>query len=191
MIDICKAVSNIAIIPLLLHPIELPCSYIIALRLVSTATSQATSQFLGLISIDRFMRVRYLQNYSTVYNAFRYKLSICVFIVIVTIQSSIAFVIPVFYGKKHSLYLLPLNIITFSAMIVIYIKTLSILNNHKRLHRQISNENQSITRITKFYFYLYLSSQVFLLLAYQIVSKLNFGFDDKKEKLCNFSLPPW
>lgn len=172
--------SNIALIPLFLYPTDTLCAYIIVLRLVSTTTSHASSMFIGLISIDRFMHVRFLQNYSTVFNAFRYKISIFVFFIVVTIQASISFIIPVFYGKKHTVYLLPINISIFTIMIIMYLKTLIILKKHKKLRREISSENQNITRITKFYFYLYLSSQAFLLLAYQIVSKLNIGVADQK-----------
>ena len=149
---------------MLINPAEVSCHYLISERFFSPFTTFGSRYIICVIAFDRFMRIKYLQDYEIKFAKSWYRLVLFTFYLSVLYQTFVPSVLHIFYGIKSTVrFGLPVNIIVFLLAAGLYIESFCLLNQYKKSQQSISNTNSDIAKITKFYFLLYLISSTCLL----------------------------
>ena len=149
-------------------------------------TMYGTRYTICVIAIDRYMRIKHLQEYQAKFTVFWYRVMLASYALAVlfpslTIVLSQVFEEPGWIPKLT----VPINVIAFVLFVTLYTKSVIKLKQHTRSNQNLSNTETDIVKITKFYFILYLTSNL-LLVAYNITSlmtKMNDEHYRKTKKL--------
>ena len=159
IMDLLENLTTFYKLPIIAISERLPCQYLIAERFISPFTIYGTRYIICVIAIDRFMRIKFHQDYQQKFTTFWYNFTLSVYLAFVLYQSAVAFFFFINNDSKSiPKYSVPLNIIVFSLFIGLYIKSFIILKQHTTFSRNVRSTNADIIKITKFYFILYVVS---------------------------------
>ena len=180
--DIANSLINILHVVVLLTIQRLPCIIIEVFQFFVLIALYSSSFLTSLISLDRYMHVRYLNEYSSAYNKCRFRLSLIAFLIVIFWQSTVAISVNATQGSRKAVpYTLPVNIIIFISVITVYGQTIRILKTHKRENRSLSSTKRNIVKLSTVYMYLYLVIQGYLLIHQLLVAQIDryFGVEQK------------
>ena len=162
--DIANSLTNILHIIMLMTVQRLSCVIIETFQFFIFIAVYSSSYLTSLISLDRYVHVRYLNEYSSIYTKSRFRLSLIVFVIVIFWQSTVSTYVNVTQGNRKAVpYTLPVNIIIFISVAILYAKTIQILSKYKRENRSISSTTRNIVKLSRVYLYLYLLIQGYLL----------------------------
>ena len=155
-------------------PESLPCAYLIAERFYGPLTTYATRYMILVIAVDRYMRIKHLQDYQVNFTRFRYRVMLGVYVLSV-LYTALSYGISNAYNQSKWILRIttPVNVIGLILFITFYLKSVIMLKQHMRSNRSLSNTNHDILKITKFYFILYSISSVSILITAYISSIVN------------------
>ena len=101
-----------------------------------------------LIGIDRFIRVKYLNNYERVFTATKYSLTLFLCMLVSTIQTSITLIGPLYFGEGYGALLsLPINVIVGCVTTVCYLFSIKKLKDNNKRSRAISSSDRSLVKM--------------------------------------------
>ena len=168
--DAFNSLSNFFHLKVMLFPYQTSCIYIYALNLALHLFLYNSMFMVGVVALDRFLHITYLQNYSSVFTAKRFKLSIAITLLIVTYQASATMISGLINGHGFAgRYTIYLNTVGFVFVIFLYTASLVKLRTHIRTVANISNTQRSILKITAMWFNFYFVNLASLLL-YQFLN---------------------
>lgn len=185
--DILGCLSTFYKYPMIILPAKVSCYYLISERFFSPFTTFGSRYIICVIAFDRFMRIKHLQEYETKFPKSWYRFLLFIFYISVLYQTCVPSILNIFYVGNRSTFplALPVNIIVFLLSTLLYTKSFYILNGYKKSNKSVSRTNSDITKITKFYFVLYMISSTCLLSVsiYNWFGKTRFGnqFDTTNE----------
>ena len=171
ILDTFNSVVNFFHLKVLLVPSYLTsCAYIYVLSFILYFGLYNSLLMVFVVALDRFLHVSYLQEYSRVFTAIRFKLSIAIALLLALYQSCATAISSIFIGPGVAgKFTFHLNIFGFFSIIFFYAASLVKLRRHSQAHASVSNTQRSILRITALYFYFYLIILIPLLL-FQILN---------------------
>ena len=105
-----------------------------------------------ITAIDRYIHIKYHNNYSSIFSPFRFKIVHVLYFIFVFYQVSISMVIT-----------MPLNAIFFIVVVSFYLKSIYLLKLHVN-SIELSSSKRNIVKIASRYFYFYLLNMIVLLI---------------------------
>ena len=157
-------VSSLCRSLLIAFPEKLPCAYLIAERMFSPFTSYATRYMTCVLAVDRYMRIKYLQDYQVKFSTFWYRMVLGIYITSV-LFISLCYLLPNMFNQPEWIPRLtaPLNVIGLIIFLTFYTKSYIILKQHMESSRNLSTTNQDLVKITRFYLIFYIISNLLVL----------------------------
>ena len=115
---------------LLLMPNQLSCSAVWILVLVIELFIYNSNYLTALLSLDRFLRIRFQHNYHQVYSKSRFKASLCVLYFLISLQAGLGLVARV-EGTSSTILTIPVNFLLLVSVVYCYWKSIGILKQHQ------------------------------------------------------------
>lgn len=173
-------VSSLCKTILIAFPDALPCTYLTAERMFSPFTTYATRYITCLIAVDRYMRVKHLQDYHIKFTSFWYRVMLGSYLTSV-FSASACHLLSDMYNQPQWIPRLvtPLNIVVLIIFLVLYTKSYIKLRQHVKQSRNISTTNRDLAEITKFYLVFYLISHFLVICTSFVFSAIK----SRNEKL--------
>lgn len=114
-----------------------------------------------LVIVDRYLHIRYLGEYSTVYTAKRYKLSLLVWTLVSLFIAFLSTTVSVTYGSIKARFMMKgINITVVLISCGIYVSSFVVLRG-LRQNEHLTNRTKQITRIAKLYLLITVTTNVF------------------------------
>ena len=188
IIDIFISMTNflhlIAILDL--HHHETKCKVYYILTFLLHLAIYSSSFMVFFTGLDRYIHIKYLKDYNSVFTRLRFKLVGLLFLVYVLYQSIATTISLVTLGPRSAAkYTLELNVLIFVGIIFFYSRSLFILKRHLKATREISSMKRNIVKICALYFYFYIIN-IGILIIYQVVgnwTKVLDGFDESTKSV--------
>ena len=163
IIDTLNSIVNFVHLKIILNPYQTDCRFYYGQRAFIQWTIFSSSFMVPITAIDRYIHVKYKNNYSSIFTPFRFKIIHVIYFICAVYQTSISIVIIVLKGLYADLiYILPLNVIGFVVVVSFNIMSIYILKKYMN-ETEISSTKRNITKIASIYFYFYLFNLVILL----------------------------
>lgn len=158
LVDIYSCVFlNVAYICFLWHKTTMPCSVIVFLYGVSRFAMYSTAYMALMTGLDRFLHIAYLNEYSTVYTKFRFKLSLVGYFMLVLTVTVVTTVTNTRKGLGAAgKYTSPVNIILVALTILMYLLSVYTMQKHKKDNIKLSRTSQRVVRIALVYLILFI-----------------------------------
>ncbi|XP_066912032.1 uncharacterized protein [Clytia hemisphaerica] len=183
MVEILMNISSFCKLPQLVTiPENLPCAYLIAELILTSFSGYGTRYMTCVIAVDRYMRIKYLQNYQVIFSTFWYRVTlgsylmsvfcICSFHLLSNLSNQPQWIPRV---------ITPLNFIALIIFLTLYIKSYIKLKQHMEESRNLSTTNQDLVKITKFYLIFYLISNL-LIMCTSFATSLTKSQNEKRLK---------
>ena len=168
-ISIFNSLTTLFRIKGLLHPYQSSCLYYHILNFAFFIGVYNSFFIIVVVALDRFLHITYLQNYSSVFTATRFKLSIAATLLLALYQGSATVISLMINGPDAGAkYTFHLNVVIAASIIFFYTASLVLLRRRNRFIANVSFTQRRILRITSTYFYFYLVNML-ALLTYQIL----------------------
>ena len=110
----------------------------------------------ALTGLDRYLRIKYLEEYSNVFTKKRFDFVMVLYVIVSLTQTIVTGVLNtqnyVGYAFK---YTVPVNILVFITVFIFYFLSISKLREYQNAGTNISEATKSIMKITKVYLYLF------------------------------------
>ena len=182
LISIFNSMTNLFRIKGVLFPYQSSCLYYYAIIFTFFLGVYSSFFMIVVVGLDRYLHITYLQNYSSVFTAKRFKLAITITLLMALYQASATVFSAAMNGPGLAgKYTIPLNALIAVSIIFFYTASLVHLRRRNRFVANTSFAQRRILRITCMYFYFYLANML-ILLMYQsllnwtdIFSKLTQG----------------
>lgn len=144
------------------------CSTLKITYFIYLVSLYSSSYLFSLTAINRYLRVKYLETYTSKFKLSHFHFTMVLYMAAVFIQSAIG----TYFNLQHYIgyagkYTGPFNLFQFLCVVFFY----SMSRFKLRQYQQLSDEIKQVIKITTVYLYLFVVSQG-LVLAYQIILHL-------------------
>ena len=131
---------------------ELSCPSLLVIHsFVNFAVSLTFMMIVG-ISFDRMLKVRYMNEYSTVFTSFRFKLALMCLSVVAGMQATLIFIGIYFLGYGYATILsVPVHTICVVATTSFYLISIKKLKDMNTISQRVSTSDRSIVKIATLY----------------------------------------
>ena len=164
IIDTFNSIVNFLHLKIILDPQETECMLHYSQRALILWTIYSSVFMVPITAIDRYIHIKYHNNYSSIFSPFRFKIVHVLYFIFVFYQVSISMVITVWKGLyKDLIYTMPLNAIVFIVVVSFYLKSIYLLKLHVN-SIELSSSKRNIVKIASRYFYFYLLNMIVLLI---------------------------
>ena len=170
ILDTFNSMSIFFLLRVMFNPLTASCSYFYFLIFVLHFGTYNSTFMIAVVALDRFLHIFYMQSYSSVFTAKRFKFAISITLLLVMYQASATLISAVINGPGVAgTYTIYLNVLFLLFIIVFYSMSLVKLRTHSRTVANISNTQRSILKITAMWFNFYFVNLASLLL-YQFLN---------------------
>ena len=127
---------------------NLSCPVLMVVHSFMNAALILTYMLIFGISIDRVLKVRFLNNYSTVFTPFRFKLLMIGLLFLTGLQTALVVVGINFYGYGYATMLtIPVFMFCSVTMVVCWLLSIKTLREMNTISQRISNSDRSIVKV--------------------------------------------
>ena len=174
IITILNSMTNFVHLKAILDPYETGCIFHYSLTCMLKFAIYSSRFMVPITAIDRFIHIKYHNNYSSIFTPLRFKMIHVVYFICTVYQSSIATVLVALKVDLTSLkFTLPLNVVTALGSIFLYLKSIHLLQRHVDT-TTISTSQRSIVKITSMYFYAYVFNMMIFLAQPFLVKMIHY-----------------
>lgn len=171
-IEFFNSFVNFLHLKLILEPYKTECWYFYCLRFLLLWTVYSLFFITNIISLDRYIHVRYMNDYATVFTPLRFNAVFVINMAGSFYQSVASTAIVVIEGPFKAMKLtLPLNVVIPLCIIYLNIKSIFLLKRHNQtMNNTISFSGRSIIKISALYFNFYVAT-ITTVLTHHILTK--------------------
>eukprot|EP00111_Clytia_hemisphaerica_P001240 TCONS_00003520-protein len=164
----------------------LHCSCIIVLYGISRFAMYSASYIALLMGLDRFLHIKYLNEYSSVYTKFRFRLSLLLYFILVLILTLVTAILNTKNGLGYAgRYTAPINVCLIVFIVALYVISIFIMRRHKKANIKYSKRTRRVIRVASAYLILFIALQGFLG-CYQVMSIIQRKRKQKSESVLWF-----
>ena len=158
LVDIYSCVFlNVAYICYLWLIRSTPCPMIVFLYSVSRFGMYSTSYMAVMTGLDRFLHVTYMNEYSNVYTARRFQLSLVAYFVLVLAVTLVTTIANTRNGLGSAgKFTLPVNILAVVVNIFLYLVSVHTIRKHKKANIKLTRSTQRVVHIAFVYLILFI-----------------------------------
>eukprot|EP00111_Clytia_hemisphaerica_P011360 TCONS_00033264-protein len=156
IVDLYSSAIALIRIPLFINAKKLSCAGLTWSYFFMLVSFYSTDYLFALTGLDRFLRIKYLENYGTKFTPLRFRITFCWYCFFVI---GIPFV-TTYFNAQHSIgyaskYVLPVNGFATVLTIVLYGLSIYQLRRLRKLNQVISDAIENILKVTIVYLYLF------------------------------------
>ena len=193
-INIMISCIGLAHVLQILYPSTIPCQLVISINFMKLFSLYSSGYFLALLGLDRYLRVRYLNNYENVFTLTRFHVAVFIYVLIAitlpALTTAINYHHGIFYAKKFTI---PINITTFLVTMILYILSVNKLRCHIKGQKHISPTTSGIAKIIKIHLTIVATTQGFQVIFLQTFKDVFLSADENQIKIfviiCSYNLP--
>ena len=131
---------------------SIKCKFLLILHTFVNLGIETSLFMTAFIGFDRYMRVRYLNEYGSKFTESRFKICHIICASMIFIQTVLIFCGIYFFGYGYATILTaPLHIILFTGMLLCYGFSIQKLRAHRQENRRISNNDRSVVTVASTY----------------------------------------
>ena len=156
-VDFYSSIIALIRIPLFIHAKRLSCAGIGWMYFFTLVSIYSTNYLFALTGLDRFLRIKYLDEYNTKFTPLRFRITIYWYFALVIILPTVS----AYLNSKHyigyaSKYVLTFNILLVLTTVIFYALSIFKLRRLRKFNQVISDATQNILNVTKVYLYLFI-----------------------------------
>lgn len=157
-VDLYSSVIALIRIPLFIHAEQLSCTGLRWSYFFTLISFYATNYLFALTGLDRFLRLKYLDEYDAKFTPLRFRITLYwYFALIIILPTVTTYLNTQYYIGYASRYVLPFNIILVITTVIFYALSIFLLRRLRKFDNEvISDATQNILNVTKIYFYLFI-----------------------------------
>ena len=147
------------------------CTVLAAFYFIQIVSFYLTMYLFALTGIDRYLRIKYLEEYSNVFTKERFRFMMVLYLLICLAQSIVTIILNTanYIGYAFT-YTFPVNVIVFVLVFISYSLSILKLREYQRTDQNISEHTRGIMKITKVYLYLFIAT-IGMIVIFQILWK--------------------
>lgn len=150
---------------------DFSCTVMLILDTVANFFIAAPSTIVVLVTLDRYLHIKYLLDYSLTFTPRRYRISLALVFVAILLQAGLTTVITTEFGdiKKGKVVMKSIGVILLTISCVLYLISYFRLRKLQKQGTTLSNSTKNITRIASLYLMLAIVVKVFPLITAVLV----------------------
>ena len=168
-VDILSSCISCVLCLQILYASSISCDFTNTISILNNLSKLSSGYFAALTGLDRYLRVTYLNDYERVFTPTKFRIAIFVYVITVLLLTLITTYFHFVNSKEDVIKIIgPINFLSYSIVIGLYILSIRKLKGHAKDNVRISEKTAGIAKITKLYFYLFILSQGYMILMHTL-----------------------